>query len=298
MKLLSRLLIILTVNSLLTLVYILAVTTTLSSPKKLDSSFQEADAYNLIAKSLRTSLMSDLNAGEPTHDLTPIKKAIDKIVDGSAVRALLQPLLTSTTNWLNSKNDQRSAPDLTIDLRETKAKLTQQVKTESDQVSASQAAFELTRAVPDELNLVSPTKTESSPTRSPTVAYDFSGFKQVYQKTTNATGLLVLAVIIFSTLTFLLHLRNGKARFLKVAESFWLAALFTIIISFIVPWLLKITVLSNQSFSGVGKALADTGFFIIKAITRQSFIFSLYIAVIAVTITVLGLFTPKRIKKR
>ncbi len=291
MRLLSRLLIIINSVLLAGLAVILSASHVFESSARLNEALDKAGVYHALSSTVQNQFRSQLESSGVNDPL--VMASINKVITPATVEKLLQPTLVSITSWL--KGNSTDLPKSTLDLTTLKSDLTSQFSQDLDSSKAATINFEVTKAIPDTIEL-SPgaqiatdanqakTKPNSSNDKS------LTEIKQAYDRAKSWQLPMIVASCIVMVMLVVTNLRRGRAKITKIAWSFLFAGLSVAVLSYGTPLLMDNAGNSQDSWR-VAMALVPT-------LLADARIYSLGYIVIAAGLAIVGMIFMKKPDKK
>lgn len=256
MRLISKLLIIANILLLTGLAVLLSVSHVFESSARLNEALDKAGLYEALSKTVQSTFQQNLTqagVGDPL-----VMASVTKVITPAQVQKALQPTIISIAGWLKSPAGSADLPNTVIDLTTIKTALSAQFSKDLDSAKATAISFEMTKAIPDTLNLTpaaqiaatddSQTMIKSSDSNNKTLAE----VKANYDRAKSWLIPMIVGAVATTALLFVINLRRGRAKLTKIAWSFLGAGLISSGLSYGAP-LLSGSVGSGQD---AGKVLA------------------------------------------
>ncbi len=228
MRLLARIVIVLTAMLLATLVYCLVITQGLASAKAVSDKLESSGVYALGSDALQTSLIASLTAANIPEPVA--SRVVQLSVTPKSVKTAAQPALTTATDWLKSTS--KSPLTANLDLSGIKAQIVRQAKLSG----SAEVGFVATREVKDELPLV-----------DTTLSKRLMGAKEGYQRAVEVIPTLAIAILAGLIILILLAIRQPSKRISWPAWVLLLAGGIILFLMYGVPFVVSLTVPKQSS---------------------------------------------------
>jgi hypothetical protein len=236
MRLLARIVIVITAILLTALAYCFVVTQALASPKAVSDKLEVSGVYALGSDALQTSLITSLITANIPE---PIAQRIVKLsVTPRSIETAAQPALIAATSWLTSTS--ASPLVASLDLSGIKAQIARQAKLSG----SPEVGFVSTREVKDEIPLVDDATSKR-----------LADIKAVYQKAVELIPVLATAVLVGFAILVLLAIRQPGNRIAWPAWAMLLAGGVIVMLVYGAPLAASLT-LPKQS-EGLGSIGPD-----------------------------------------
>lgn len=241
MRLIAKIIIIITSVALVALVLCYSVTQSLVTPKKLSSSLSNAGAYSMGADGLRSSFKQSLAAANVSGP--EVDAILVAAVSTSAVEKAATPAIQNATEWLKNADARRLT--VYLDLTSIKSQIVREAKLRRN----IETGFVATREIPDQQNLLGGSGASKN----------IDGVRVAYRKVADLVWPLALGVAVGIGLLLLLSLRLPHKRLAWPGWVLLAAAAGGIALCYVLPVGLGATLLQPGKGSGLdvnGVALA------------------------------------------
>lgn len=188
--------------SIVLLVFVLSITSTLSSSQKLTVVLDSSGFYQALSTGLATQLKNQVI--ERGNDAALVKKSIDLAITPDLVKGLMQPTQIAFVSWLSQSS---SSLDVKLDLSTTKDKI-------SSKADTSGVRFEIAKIIPDNIELVANNGSSGSSALS-----SLEKLKYFYQLMLQAIPILWAVAFISTSLLFVFNLRKGSKKLSRIMTA-------------------------------------------------------------------------------
>lgn len=198
----------------LCLVYSLSIVGVFSSNQKLTKVLDESGFYEASSKLMAEELNKQVSSSNSLLN-EAIKNSISTTVNSDVAKSVIQPAQIVLLEWLNNKQD---SLNVDLDLLPIKNKVS--LKTTDNQVR-----FEITRLLPDNFILLDDSKDESN------ILPQLLRVKELYRSLEQLIPYLWLVLGSTIALLFLLNLRSGSKKIIRILLPILIGSVFGIIIA-------------------------------------------------------------------
>jgi hypothetical protein len=227
MRVIAKIIIILTSLALVCLVGAHVITSSVTNEDLLSKQFESAGVYSLGAESLQESFQESLKAANVSDPV--VGEILAKSVTAEAVASAAKPVIGEFTDWIVAKGGEELK--LALDLTSIKS----QIVRESKLRGSIETSFVVTREVPDSLSLLETSKAGSN----------YEGLQQAYQRANALVLPLLVGVLAGMGLLVLLALRLPHKRLAWPGWVLIAAAVVGIVLVYATPTLLAATILKE-----------------------------------------------------
>lgn len=199
--------------SILLLVFVLSITSTLSSSQKLTGVLDSSGFYRALSTGLATQLKNQVI--DNGNDAVLVRKSIDSAITPDLVKGIMQPSQIAFVSWINQTS---ASLDVKLDLSTTKDKI-------SSKADTSAVRFEIVKIIPDNIELVAQQGRSGSNALS-----SLEKFKYFYQLLIKAIPILWAIALISAALLFIFNLTKGSKKLSRIFTAVTAAGIFGLII--------------------------------------------------------------------
>ncbi len=237
MRAISKLLVIINTVLLVLLAVLMSISNVFKSSTRLNSALDKSGVYSAISKSVQGNFQTNLDQAGVTDPL--VMSSVEKVITPAQIQKLLQPTIISIVGWLNNADPAAGLPQSSIDLTSVKSDLNAQFAKDLDSAKASALSFEVTKAIPDSINLTPGAQIKDSPEANNVEAQSsaanektLSDIKNTYNSIASWFWPMTLASVCIIILLFVLNIRRGRGKLTKIAWSFLVAGLITLALGY------------------------------------------------------------------
>lgn len=239
MRIIIRFIIIANALVLSGLAILLSVNHVFESSARLNEALDKAGVYQALSKSVQDNFQKNLTQAGVADPL--VMTSVSKVITPAQIQKLLQPTIISIASWLKSPASATELPQTTIDLTTVKSALDTQFAKDLDAAKAAALSFEVTKAIPDSLDLTPTAQLEdgggTQATTKPNEANNkaLTDIKANYDRAKAWQLPMLISALALSALLLVLNIKRGRAKLTKLAWSFLGAGLIVAGLSYGAP---------------------------------------------------------------